>query len=208
MPKPRKAIQLELFEQPKKRTLPETFPGCWEDAEWLRTYYREYQRGNPRVRESKRKHKRKNRANVQKKVRENCKNNPEKRRASEKRYADNNPEKMKAKRDRAYIANRDLFLANAAKGRARKKCAMPKWVDGKALNAIYKERTKIEKETGVRHDVDHIMPLCNKLVCGLHVPWNLQIIPEKENAQKRNKFIESLGLHPTVANGLIRKVPS
>lgn len=61
------------------------------------------------------------------------------------------------------------------------KLATPNWVDKKVLKAIYDGRPE-------GHDVDHIVPLRSKIVCGLHVPWNLQYLPSDENRnKKRNK---------------------
>lgn len=66
---------------------------------------------------------------------------------------------------------------------------LPSWADKKAMRAIYKQARRITLETGIRHAVDHIIPLQGKRVSGLHVPENLRIITHAENAKKLNKYV-------------------
>lgn len=87
---------------------------------------------------------------------------------------------------------KSFCLARNAKYRAMKLKATPKWLTKDHLELIkmsYQLAGYLTKETEIPHEVDHIIPLKGKEVCGLHVPWNLRVIPEEENNRKRNKIL-------------------
>ena len=64
----------------------------------------------------------------------------------------------------------------------------PLWSDKPAIDLIYAEAFRLTNETGVPHQVDHIVPITSKIVCGLHVSNNMQILRKSENVKKGNRF--------------------
>lgn len=101
-----------------------------------------------------------------------------------------NPELVNAKNARWRKQHRDKCNVKFARYRATKLNATPPWVNLGAIESVYAEAAKKTRETGIVHHVDHIVPLRGKTVCGLHVPWNLQVLPATENARKANRLLE------------------
>jgi hypothetical protein len=89
---------------------------------------------------------------------------------------------------RHYQANFERYTEKTARRRRHLDKATPQWANLDAIRQIYKESSRISQETGIRHHVDHIIPIKGKNVCGLHVESNLQIIPALDNHEKFNKF--------------------
>ena len=91
-----------------------------------------------------------------------------------------------------YLAkNLPAFRARNAKRRASKLQATPKWLtdfDMQYIRHLYIQARELELLDGIPREVDHIVPLQSKLVCGLRVPWNLEILTERENASKGNRI--------------------
>ena len=101
---------------------------------------------------------------------------------------------LKRKRKRSkqhYKNNKHYYSTKTAKQRALKLLqTFPQGVESKEILKLYKKRDLLNKKYGKnKYSVDHIIPLKNKYVCGLHNINNLRIITTKENLKKGNKFI-------------------
>jgi hypothetical protein len=69
--------------------------------------------------------------------------------------------------------------------------ATPSWlseVQKDEINQMHWLARDLEITSGGTYQVDHIVPLRGKNVCGLHIPWNLQILPSDINLSKGNRF--------------------
>lgn len=87
--------------------------------------------------------------------------------------------------------NAGYHAAISARRRAAKLKATPNWLNAEQLNEIkllYLFVAARRNITGLDLEVDHIVPLQGENVCGLHVPWNLQVLTAAENASKGNRF--------------------
>ena len=87
--------------------------------------------------------------------------------------------------------NAAYYRAKWAERNAKKLNATPNWLTEEQHREIqhkYQMAQDISKLTDKQYHVDHIHPLQGETICGLHVPWNLQIILATENLKKGNKF--------------------
>ncbi len=64
----------------------------------------------------------------------------------------------------------------------------PPWLDRKELEALRTEVKRLSLLMKEPYHLDHIIPVSHPSVCGLTVPWNLQIIPARINLAKGNSF--------------------
>jgi hypothetical protein len=99
-----------------------------------------------------------------------------------------NLEDKRAKNRQWSKKNPSKHLALCAKRRAQELQALARWADMRAIEAIYARAKQMTLETGVKHDVDHVIPLQGKTVCGLHVETNLQILVAAENRSKGARY--------------------
>ena len=132
--------------------------------------------------------------------------NPDRCAENAKSWAQRNPEKVKESAIKGgrkyrethpeyqttfYKANKQRYVAARARRRAAQESATPTWltaIDKAMIQEMYDVSEARFIQTGVKHHVDHIVPINGKNVSGMHVPWNLQVITAHENLSKGWRF--------------------
>lgn len=118
--------------------------------------------------------------------------NAEKRREYQRAYSirrtASNRERIAEIQRKYAISNPGKVNARTAHRYATKTQSTPAWADSKKIIEFYGIAAHLTRETGIPHQVDHIVPLRSKLVCGLHWEANLRVIPGAENALKSNRY--------------------
>lgn len=117
--------------------------------------------------------------------------NPEVMAKAKAAYRGRNREELNKKHSEYKKANRAIHNAQWYRYHSKKKNATPKWLTEEhwdQIKAIYKHAKECEMLTGDKYHVDHIIPLNGENVSGLHVPWNLQVLPADINISKSNNY--------------------
>lgn len=111
----------------------------------------------------------------------------------EKAQARSNEDKRRYKKNHK-ISNPDMYREMVSLRRRRFRQATPKWLTAEQKMEIrlrYRLAIELSRRTGIRHAVDHIVPLQGEAVCGLHVPWNLEVLTQEENLKKYNRLVDT-----------------
>ena len=115
----------------------------------------------------------------------------ERRRAYERKKYNERKEYFAIKNKKYRTQNPEKVAFHAAKSRRGKKDATPHWLTCEHLlqmQNFYEHARDCAIVSGEKYHVDHIVPIKGKNVCGLHVPWNLQVLPWDVNVSKGNKM--------------------
>lgn len=103
-----------------------------------------------------------------------------------KTYRERNRESVLEYGRNHYLENKHIYIAHSQKRKDRLKDGInDDYMD--RLKELYYVSTAISNGD-IKYQVDHIIPLTHPDVCGLHVPWNMQLLTEDENKSKKNKF--------------------
>lgn len=85
-------------------------------------------------------------------------------------------------------SNRDKAAKRKLKRRIAERNSIPSWSEVDKIKILYEKASWLSELTGLTYHVDHIIPIQNENVCGLHVWANLQILEASLNCSKGNKL--------------------
>lgn len=109
-----------------------------------------------------------------------------------KEWYQKNKDKVLLRCKEHYKNNKNQYVEKRAKRRAAQLKRTPKWSDAEKIKAYYDVCSFFNEVNGfAKYHVDHIIPLQGKLVSGLHVHNNLQVILAKDNISKGNNYTVS-----------------
>jgi hypothetical protein len=106
------------------------------------------------------------------------------------RYYVKNQDKVQVANLKWRAMNPDKVRAISRKRQTAKAKASPPWLTEShwaEIDFFYTHAVDCERVSGEKYDVDHIVPLQGRNICGLHVPWNLQVLPRDLNRRKHNR---------------------
>lgn len=103
-------------------------------------------------------------------------------------WAEKNRERFKRNQAQYRRAESLKRTMQAAARRVRESRAKPEWADKPCIREIYDLARRRSEATGIQWQVDHIVPINSKRVCGLHVEHNLRVIIGAENSAKGNRY--------------------
>lgn len=112
---------------------------------------------------------------------------PEKGKAAQRRWRQKNLDRERRRAALWAKENPAAAALLAASRRAAVRKACPKWADKGRMLDVYRSAQAMTSETGIEHQVDHIVPIVSARVCGLHVPANLRVMSASANAAKGNR---------------------
>lgn len=84
--------------------------------------------------------------------------------------------------------NRERVRVLVAERTSARKRRTPGWANTDRIREFYEIAAEMTRKTGIKHHVDHVMPLRGELVSGLHVHENLRVVTSAENLQKGNRW--------------------
>jgi hypothetical protein len=122
--------------------------------------------------------------------------NRERKAEKNKAWRERNPERVAAIAKAWRERNRDLINEKNRRRRCKEKnSSVPLTAnEKKKILLMERARQQLQKETGLKYHIDHILPIVHG---GIHHPVNLMILDSRENGCKRDKLLpEAIALAP------------